>query len=393
VNAPISIREVAAHAGVSVGTVSNVLNRPDIVAQPTRDRVYAAIKALGFVRNESARQLRAGRSRTIGLVVLDVANPFFTDVARGVEDEASMSGLSVILCNSDEQLPKETRYLELLEEHRVQGILITPVAGAGERLARLQRRGTPVILVDSRSPSASQCSVAVDDVLGGDFAVSHLLEAGHERIAYVGGPLGLRQVADRLDGAARALQRVGGTVDDLLMIDTPALNVSAGQRAGAAIAEMPARQRPTAAFCANDLVALGLLQEMTRLRIRVPDEVAIVGYDDIEFAAAAAVPLSSVRQPRHQLGRTAAQLLLEEALGVDGHQHREVIFQPELEVRRSSQAGPKPSRARSRAGRRPLRAAAGPAPHASPASPAARVAQPAAPTPAAPSPAVADTGG
>jgi LacI family transcriptional regulator len=100
---------------------------------------------------------------------------------------------------------------------------------------------------------------------------------------------------------------------------------------------MPAGQRPTAAFCANDLVALGLLQEMTRRQIRVPDDVAIVGYDDIEFAAAAAVPLSSVRQPRHQLGRTAAQLLLEEALGADGHQHREVIFQPELEVRRSSQ--------------------------------------------------------
>ena len=351
-NAPISIREVAAHAGVSVGTVSNVLNRPDIVAQPTRDRVNAAIKALGFVRNESARQLRAGRSRTIGLVVLDVANPFFTDVARGVEDEASMSGLSVILCNSDEQLPKETRYLELLEEHRVQGILITPVAGAGERLARLQRRGTPVILVDSRSPSGSQCSVAVDDVLGGDFAVSHLLEAGHERIAYVGGPLGLRQVADRLDGAARALERVGATVDDLLMIDTSALNVSAGQRAGATIAEMPARQRPTAAFCANDLVALGLLQEMTRRRIRVPDDVAIVGYDDIEFAAAAAVPLSSVRQPRHQIGRTAAQLLLEEALGADGHQHREVVFQPELEVRRSSQVRPRTRqvRAASRSG-------------------------------------------
>ena len=337
-NAPISIREVAAHAGVSVGTVSNVLNRPDIVAQPTRDRVNAAIKALGFVRNESARQLRAGRSRTIGLVVLDVANPFFTDVARGVEDEASMSGLSVILCNSDEQLPKETRYLELLEEHRVQGILITPVAGAGERLAKLQRRGTPVILVDSRSPSGSQCSVAVDDVLGGDFAVSHLLEEGHERIAYVGGPLGLRQVADRLDGAARALERAGGTVDDLLMIDTPALNVSAGQRAGATIAEMPSAQRPTAAFCANDLVALGLLQEMTRRQIRVPDDVAIVGYDDIEFAAAAAVPLTSVRQPRHQIGRTAAQLLLEEALAGGEHRHREVVFQPELEVRRSSQA-------------------------------------------------------
>jgi len=168
--------------------------------------------------------------------------------------------------------------------------------------------------------------------------MSHLLEAGHERIAYVGGPLTLRQVADRRDGAIRALARAGGADDDLIMIGTAALNVSAGQRAGAAIAELPDRQRPTAAFCANDLVALGLLQEMTRRQIRVPDDVAIVGYDDIEFAAAAAVPLSSVRQPRQQLGRTAAQLLLEEAMGARDHQHRQVIFQPELEVRRSSQA-------------------------------------------------------
>src|ERR1700680_4451207 len=145
-DAPVSIREVAALAGVSVGTVSNVLNRPDVVAEPTRSRVQDAIKKLGFIRNESARQPRAGRSRTIGLVVLDVANPFFTDVARGVEDEASASGLAVILCNSDDQQVKESRYLELLEEHRGQGILITPVSGADERLARLPRPGTHVLL-------------------------------------------------------------------------------------------------------------------------------------------------------------------------------------------------------------------------------------------------------
>src|ERR1700734_1319913 len=188
VNVPVSIREVAARAGVSVATVSNVINRPEIVAQKTRDRVQAAITELGFVRNESARQLRAGRSRTMGLVVLDVANPFFTDLARGVEDEANKAGLAVILCNSDDQERKEKRYLELLEEHRVQGVLIPPVLGAGSRLSRLQRRGTPVVLVDSRSPSRGQCSVAVDDVLGGDLAVSHLLSIGHEHIAYVSGP-------------------------------------------------------------------------------------------------------------------------------------------------------------------------------------------------------------
>src|SRR6266536_2824074 len=326
VNAPVSIREVAAHAGVSVGTVSNVLNRPDIVAQSTRDRVQEAIKALGFVRNESARQLRAGRSRIIGLVVLDVANPFFTDVARGVEDEASMSGLAVILCNSDDQLAKETHYLELLEEHRVQGILITPVVGGDERLAVLQRRGTPVVVVD--------------DVLGGDVAVSHLLAAGHQRLAFVGGPVSIRQLADRRDGALRALRRAGRGPSDLQMIETPALNVSAGLRAGAQIAELPAGRRPTGVFCANDLIALGLLQEMTLREIGVPADIAIVGYDDIEFAAAAAVPLSSVRQPRQQLGRTAARLLLEETMEPGDHTHRQVMFKPELEIRQSSRARP-----------------------------------------------------
>jgi LacI family transcriptional regulator len=340
---PVSIREVAAHAGVSVATVSNVLNRPEVVAQPTRDRVNASIRQLGFVRNESARQLRAGRSRMIGLIVLDVANPFFTDLARGVEDEASKAGLAVILCNSDDQERKEKRYLELLEEHRVQGVLITPVAGAGSRLARLQRRGTPVVLADSRSPSRGQCSVAVDDVLGGDLAVSHLLDAGHERIAYASGPPALRQVADRREGALRALARAGRPAEDLRVIDAGALNVAGGQKAGAEIATLPAKARPTAVFCANDLIALGVLQEMTRNHIRVPEEVSIVGYDDIDFAAAAAVPLTSVRQPRHQLGSTAARLLLDEADADGNHRHRQVIFEPELVVRQSTRARPGPA--------------------------------------------------
>jgi LacI family transcriptional regulator len=350
VSDPVSIREVAAHAGVSVGTVSNVLNRPDIVASSTRARVLEAIKALGFVRNESARQLRAGRSRMIGLVVLDVANPFFTDVARGVEDEASQSGLAIIMCNSDEQLDRERGYLDLLEQQRVQGILITPVSDDEARLARLQARGTPVILVDRRSPSGNQCSVAVDDVLGGDIAVSHLLAAGHERIAFAGGPVSLRQVADRREGALRALVRAGASGSDLMLIDTPALNVAAGKAAGSAIAESGPAGRPTAVFCANDLVALGLLQEMTQNGIKVPDDIAIVGYDDIDFAAAAAVPLSSVRQPRNEIGRTAARLLLEESVEHETHKHRQVIFQPELEVRRSSQARRRARRSRAAAG-------------------------------------------
>jgi LacI family transcriptional regulator len=181
--------------------------------------------------------------------------------------------------------------------------------------------------------------VSVDDVLGGDVAATHLLDGGHERLAFVGGPAGLRQVADRRAGAARALTR-SGRVADLMVIETVALNVVSGQAAGRLIAAMPAASRPTAVFCANDLLALGLLQELTRHHLGVPEDVAIVGYDDIEFAAAAAVPLTSVRQPRQELGRMAAQLLMDETSGSGRHKHRQVVFQPELEIRRSSQAAP-----------------------------------------------------
>jgi LacI family transcriptional regulator len=331
-----SIRDVAAHAGVSVGTVSNVLNRPHLVAPATRARVQEAIAALGFVRNESARQLRAGHSRTIGLVVLDVSNPFFTDVARGVEDAATAAGLAVILCNSDEKSEREGSYLDLLEEHRVQGILITPVRGVSERLRQLQRRGIPVVLLDRWASTRDHCSVSVNDVYGGELAAAHLLRRGHRRMAFVGGPFTIKQVHDRHDGARRALLADGLPASALTTVETPALNFAAGRAAGAQIADMPARRRPTAAFCANDLVALGLLQEMTRRHLRAPDDLAIVGYDDIDFAAAAAVPLSSVRQPRNQLGKSAAQLLIEETSEQRGHSHRQLIFEPRLVVRDSS---------------------------------------------------------
>ncbi|MFS8097550.1 LacI family transcriptional regulator [Lentzea alba] len=324
----VGIRDVAQHAGVSNATVSNVLNRPDVVAPATRQRVLAAIEELGFVRNESARQLRAGRSRVIAYVALDAANPFFTDVARGVEDAAREAGLALFLCNSASDDSREREYLELLHEQRVEGILITPVDAE-----QLTDRGTPVVLVD-RESNGTHCSVAVDDVLGGELAVTHLIETGHTRIAMVGGPMSIQQVRDRHEGAMRAVTNAGLPADALTFLETKGLQVAEGRGAGERLVGLPAARRPTAAFCANDLLALGLLQSMTQQGLRVPDDLAVVGYDDIEFAAAAAVPLTSVRQPREQLGRTAAQLLLAE--NEPDHEHRHVKFQPELVVRASS---------------------------------------------------------
>ena len=175
---------------------------------------------------------------------------------------------------------------------------------------------------------------------GGDLAMLHLIEVGHQRVAYVGGPFSIRQVADCRNGAVQALQRVGREPDNLHLIETAALNVPAGQRAAAGSTELSARSRP-AVVCASDPPPLGLLPEMTGHRIGVPDDVTIIGYDDIEFAAAAAVPLSSIRQHRRERGRMTAQLLVSESAGDDTHQHHQVIFEPGLVVCQSSQGRPR----------------------------------------------------
>ena len=335
--ATASIKDVARLAGVSVGTVSNVLNRPDRVSDETVARVRAAIDELAFVRNDAARQLRVGRSSTVGLIVLDVRNPFFTDLARGAADRAAAAGLSVLLGNSDDDPAREAAYLDLFEEQRVHGVLISPIGDVTERLERLRERGTPAVLVDRSGDDTGFSSVSVDDVAGGYLAVRHLIELGRSRIAFLGGPLDIRQVTDRLEGARRAVAESPGV--SLEVITATGLSVIDGRRAGDEIAARSASSRPDAIFTANDLIAVGVLQALVMSgRLRVPDDIALVGYDDIDFASAAIVPLTSVRQPSHLIGATALELLLDATTDPPAAP-RDVVFQPELVVRASTQAG------------------------------------------------------
>ncbi|MGZ0067260.1 LacI family DNA-binding transcriptional regulator [Microbacterium arborescens] len=332
----VSVRDVAAAASVSVGTVSNVLNRPDKVAPATVERVLAAIEDLGFVRNDAARQLRAGSSRSIGLVVLDVRNPFFTDVARGAETRAAEDGMTVLLGNSDEDAERERAYVDLFEEQRVHGVLISPLADETPQLERLRSRGTPVVLVDREAPDHRFSSVAVDDVAGGRLAAEHLLGLGRRRIAFVGGPTGIRQVADRLEGARQAVAVVPGAT--LELVPTENLTALQGRTAGEALSARPVAERPDGVFAANDLLAVGVMQALVMHgRMRVPEDVALIGYDDIDFAAAAVVPLTSIRQPAALIGHTAVDLLLREASDPT-FTPEQVVFQPEL-VARASTAG------------------------------------------------------
>lgn len=325
------IRDVAARAGVSVGTVSNALNHPEKVSATALARIRTAIDELGYVRNDAARVLRAGRSSTIGLVVLDVRNPFFTDVARGAEDEAARHGLSVILGNTGEDQGREAAYLDLFEEQRVRGVLISPYASVDARLHRLRDRGIGAVLVDRQGADRSFSSVSVDDVAGGRIAAEHLLGIGRRRLAFVGGPEGIVQVAERLAGARAAVDAVAGARLDV--VPTTALTVLEGRRAGA---ELLSRRPPDGILAANDLVATGLLQALVMDgSVRVPDDVALLGYDDIDFAASAMVPLSSVRQPAELIGRTAVRILLAEDDDPEAAP-QQVVFQPSLVVREST---------------------------------------------------------
>lgn len=330
-----NIREVAQEAGVSIGTVSNVFNRPHLVAEPTRRRVEDAVERLGYVLNASARSLRHGRSQTVGLLVMDIRNPFFTELARGLEDAASEAAYAVVLGNSDGSEEKERYYLRVLEEQRVGGVVLTPVAHDERPLARLRARGMHVVLLDRPASEPTMCSVAVDDVLGGRLALQHLLDRGHRRIAVLTGPRSIQQCEQRWQGAREAVSRYNLDPDEVLVaMEVPAMNADAGERAVTSILAL--HPAATAVFCINDLLALGVIRAMMRCGRRVPDDLAIIGYDDVEFAGALQPPLTTVRQPMYRLGEAAMQLFLDELRSGEEHSHRQLLLQPQLVVRDST---------------------------------------------------------
>jgi LacI family transcriptional regulator len=329
-----SIKDVAALAGVSMSTVSNVLNQPQRVSAASAQRVQRAIDQLGFVRNEAARQLRVGRSRLLGLAVININNPFFTDVATGVEEAARAAGYSVLLGNSASRPEGEVGFLDLFEQQRVDGVLIVPSGDVMERLDGLRRRGTPSVLIDRVDDRRTFSSVSTDDVVGGRLAAQHLVDTGRRRVWFIGGLLSVRQMSDRLAGFRSVL---GEHADISLRVETAAfIDATSGVEYGRAVAGLPAADRPDAIFAANDMLALGIIQGLAGVGLRVPQDVAVIGYDDIVFSAAAAIPLTSVRQPSRRMGSAAAKLLIEELADPDGFRPRSIVYEPQLIVRSST---------------------------------------------------------
>jgi LacI family transcriptional regulator len=325
-----NIEDVARLAGVGRSTVSNVINRPEIVAAATRERVTAAMEMLGYVPNESARVLAGGMGRFIGMVVHDASNPFFGQIARAVEDIALDRDYVVTLTSTGAEPTREDNALRLLMRQRAQGVLLTTTALRATAVASLRKIGTRVVLLDTPG-GEDECSVSVDDVEGGRLAGRHFLDCGYTRVAFAGRPRRTTQHADRLAGLRQALAEDRLSVQELEVAND---DVASG-REGAAVIAAGDLSTPLAVLCGNDLIAMGIMFGLQERGVRVPDQVAICGYDDIDLAQHLAIPLTTVRQPMDAMGRAAFELLLDEVSGKD-HAHRGERFAPELVVRRST---------------------------------------------------------
>lgn len=328
----VTIRDVAAQAGVSRATVSRVLNNNPAVDTVLRERVVEAVRALGYQPNRAARRLRAQISNVIGLIISDIQNPYFISVIKGVEDVAYAHQMSVILCNSDEDPAKEQMYLRVMAAEHVAGLVIVPSQiKEAQSLDRLRQMGIPVTLLDRFTPDVEVDAVKVDNERGAYDAVRHLTGLGYRRIAIITGVLSLTTGRERYTGYQMALAAAGLPREPSLVKEGD-FKTESGYRL---TRELWASGRPPdALFVSNNLMTLGALRALRELAVRVPQQLALVGFDDMPWSGDLYSPLTSVSQPTYELGAEAVNLLLRR-LADPASPFRTVMLQPRLIVRES----------------------------------------------------------
>ncbi|WP_308797688.1 LacI family DNA-binding transcriptional regulator [Agromyces silvae] len=332
-----SMKDVARHAAVGLGTVSNVVNDLATVAPELRARVLESVHELGFVRNEAARHLRSGTSRTVVLLVPDSGNPFFTEISRGAGEVVWAEGRFPLIASAHGDASRENAYLGSFDSMRVHGLLASPVGDVSLALARLRTRGIPTVLVDARPPSDTYSAVRTDHVAGGCLATAHLLSSGRQRVDFLSTPAVVPQIADRIAGAKTAFRVHGLDPNSLGVWYSGGPAPSSGASVVERILALPRAERPEGFVVSNDVLAIEVMHAMLREGIRIPDDIAVVGYDDIPWAEAAAIPLSSVRQQSVEMGAIAARVLLDQITDEDAPRE-DCILAPELIVRESSAA-------------------------------------------------------
>jgi LacI family transcriptional regulator len=323
----VTIRDVAGRAGVSVGTVSNFVSDKKPISPATRAKIESAIRELGWIPNAAVRVIRGGRSPVIGFLIPDSGNPFFTEVANGIEDTAIAAGGLVITCNTAGDSQREDHFAKSLSEMRVAGAVVTEITASDQHLQQLAASGATVVLLGYATHPRMN-TITCDDEHGGYLAARHLLERGARNIAFIGGPGGELQLGRREAGITRALESASGGPVVYRRQDAHGTSLSA--RRAAATTLLQEDDVPDGIICGNDQIALAVLSAAAYRGVRVPEDLAVVGYDGTEAASLASVPLTTVRQPSYDIGRLAAKHILERAEGM------RTVFEPELVVRRST---------------------------------------------------------
>jgi LacI family transcriptional regulator len=328
-----TLNDVARLAGVSTMTVSRVINDSGYASVETRARVNRAIAELGYMPNALARQLRSKRTKTIALVVTDIANPFFTTIARGVEDAARLKGYAVMFCNTDESVAEEIDYVRVLIQRRVDGVLLVPATDSSGSLELLRKHGLPVVVLDRRLSGGQVDGVRADSEAGAHLAVRHLIELGHSCIAVLTGPESVSTAADRVAGYRRALADEGIPVDDQLVVFGEFNEASGHEMTERILAATP---RPTAIFAGNNFIAFGAIQALREASLAVPDDMSIVVFDDLPQGWVLDPFLTVVSQPAYEIGRQAAELMLERLAGDAPADPRTIVLESSLIKRRST---------------------------------------------------------
>jgi LacI family transcriptional regulator, galactose operon repressor len=328
-----TIKDIAKRAGVSTATVSYVLNGNRFVSDDLKDRVLTVVAELDYRPNAVAQSLRQKKTRTIGLVVPDNSNPFFAEVAKGVEDAGFEAGVSVILCNSDGSFDRELRYLQLLRDKQVDGIIFMATTPRTDHIASIVERTIPVVIFYRQVPDLNIDSLVVDNFGGGYLATKHLIDLGHTNIACVAPASINSPSALRVSGFRKAMEDAGLAVDEALIYRGD--NRFAGGRDGAD--HLLATGKPfTAVFAGNDVMAIGTIRTLQQRGLKVPDDVSIVGFDGIALGDFISPSLTTIVQPRYDAGQTSFRLLLERIDGGNDEPQREIELETQLVVREST---------------------------------------------------------
>jgi len=327
-----TIRDVARRAGVSVATAARALGGYGYVSDPTRARILRAARTLDYHPNAIARSMIKGRTHTLAVIVSDNANPFFASVVRGIEDVVLAEGYAIVLCNADEDPDKEAMYLRTVRQKRVDGLIISPSGGSASALRSMLAGGTPIVQIDRRLPRLAADAVLIDNRAGVRAAIEHLIRLGHRRIGIISGPRRLYTGRERLEAYRATLRDAGLRFDDELVLEGTFKEQSGYELVGRFLC---LRRRPTAIFVANNLMTIGALLGLKEAGVRIPDEMAVVGFDDMDWAPILTPPLTAVAQPGYELGAAAGRLLLERLQAPRKDRSRTVVFQPRLVVRES----------------------------------------------------------